>query len=94
MKIVWLAAARTQLESILEHISIDSPKAAEKYASELFSKANDLLKHPDIGMIYTTKGNKVIRRLIIDKTKFILYRVDQKCIAVLVLVDSRTNWKK
>jgi len=94
MKIVWLVAARNQLELILDYISLDSPKAAEKYTSELFSKANDLLRHPDIGMVYATKGNKVIRRLIIDKTKFILYRVDQKYITVLVLVDARTNWKK
>jgi len=94
MKIVWLVAARNQLESILEYISLDSHKAAEKYTSGLFSKTNDLLKHPDIGMVYTTKGNKVVRRLIIDKTKFILYRVDEKCITVLVLVDARTNWKK
>ncbi len=94
MKVVWLVSARNQLESILEYISIDSPKAAEKYTYELFSKTNDLLKHPDIGMIYATKGNKVVRRLIIDKTKFILYRVDQKCVTVLVLIDSRTNWKK
>jgi plasmid stabilization system protein ParE len=94
MKIVWLVAARNQLELILEYISLDSPKAAEKYTSALFSKTNDLLRHPDIGMVYTTKGSKVIRRLIIDKTKFILYRVDHKCITVLVLVDARTNWKK
>lgn len=96
MKIIWLESAREQLEEILEYISQDSPLNAHKYTAELFARTNNLLQFPDIGTIYSWKGQKVVRRLVIDKTKFILYKIEKKNDHLLILSirDTRTDWKQ
>ena len=94
MNVIWLESARKQLEEILEYISTDSPQNAEKYTLELFVRVNNLLQFPDVGKIYTSMGRRAIRKLIVDKTKFVLYRTEKNNVVVLTLRDTRTNWKK
>lgn len=94
MKIIWLLSARRQLEEILEYISADSPQAAERYVDELFDRANEMLEFPEIGTVYNVSGKKIVRKLVLDSHKFILYRKTEDAILILNLRDARTDWKK
>ncbi len=94
MKITWLLSARRQLEEILTYISVDNPQVAERYVDALFDRANEMLEFSEIGTIYSVSGKKVIRKLVLDKHKFILYRKVDDGIIILNLRDSRTDWKK
>lgn len=94
MKVIWLLSARRQLEEILAYISTDSPQAAERYVDDLFDRANEMLEFPEIGTIYNVSGKKIVRKLALDRHKFILYRKIDDAILILNLRDSRTDWKK
>lgn len=54
----------------------------------------EMLKFPEIGSVYNVNGKKIIRKLVLDKHKFILYRQIDDGILILNLRDSRTDWKK
>lgn len=61
---------------------------------DIFDRANKSLEFPEIGMIYNVIGKRVIRRLVLDKHKFILYRKIDDGILILNLRDARIDWKK
>ncbi len=94
MRVIWLLSARRQLEEILAYIASDSPQAAERYVDELFERANEMLQFPEIGAVYNVSGKKVIRKMVLDPHKFLLYRKVDHGIIVLDHRDSRTDWKK
>ena len=95
MNVIWLDSAQKQLEEIIIYISGDSSKAiAEKYVADLFERANKILEFPEVGMIYSNMGRKIIRRLIVDKTKSVFYRIEKDNILILTIRDNRTDWKK
>lgn len=94
MKVIWLASAMKHLEETLLYISSDNPVAAERYVDDIFERATKMLEFPDIGSVYSIQGRKIIRKLVLDKNKFILYRSNGNDILVLDLQDSRMNWKQ
>lgn len=53
-----------------------------------------MLEFPEIGTIYNVSGKKIVRKLALDRHKFILYRKIDDAILILNLRDSRTDWKK
>jgi toxin ParE1/3/4 len=89
MKIIWLNPAIKSLREILEYISQDSPKAGEKYCNDIYTRVNSLLKFPEAGMVYHLNGKRVVRKIIIAKTKSIFYRVQQDKIYILAIRDNR-----
>ncbi len=91
--IIWQVAARRKLSQILAFISAESPAAARKYTDELFERTNGILEFPDIGGIYSVNGEIVVRRIIIDKTKSVLYRSAKGKIFILDIHDNRLDWK-
>jgi len=95
MNVIWLDSAQKQLEESIVYISGDSSKAiAENYVADLFERANKILEFPEAGMIYSNMGRKIIRRLIIDKTKSVFYRIEKDNILILTIRGNRTDWKK
>jgi len=89
MKIIWLNPAIKSLREILEYISQDSPKAGEKYCHDIYTRVNSLLKFPEAGMVYHLNGKRVVRKIIIAKTKSVFYRVQQDKIYILAIRDNR-----
>ena len=95
MNVIWLDSAQKQLEELITYITNDSSKQiAEAYVSDLFERTNKILDFPESGMIYSNMGKKIIRRVIIDRTKSVFYRIDKGNILVLTIRDNRTDWKK
>jgi plasmid stabilization system protein ParE len=93
MRIIWQIAARRKLTQILAFISADSPTEAKKYTNELFDRTNSILAFPEIGKVYNISGDSVVRIIVIDKTKSVLYRVDRDKILILNIFDNRQDWK-
>lgn len=93
MKIIWQNTAIKSLRELLEYISQDSPKAGEKYCQEIYARVNSLLKSPESGMVFHLNGNRVVRKVVIEKTKSIFYRVQQEKIYILAIRDNRQTPK-
>jgi plasmid stabilization system protein ParE len=93
MRIIWQIAARRKMIQILTFISAESPTAAKKYTDEIFERTNAILQFPEIGTIYSTSNHTVVRRVIIDKTKSILYRIENNNVFILNIMDNRQDWK-
>ena len=93
MRIIWQIAARRKMAQILSYISVESPAAAKKYTDEIFDRTKGILQFPEIGTIYSTSNHTVVRRIIIDKTKSILYRVEKDSVYILNVIDNRQDWK-
>lgn len=93
MRIIWLAPARRDLESIMDYIAIDSIPSARKYGAELYARINGLLLFPESGSVFSIHAGKIIRKIVIGKTKSIFYRVGKDKIYILSIQDNRQNWK-
>lgn len=89
MKIIWQNAAIRSLREILEFIAQDSPKAGEKYCHEIYTRVNSLLQFPEAGMIFHVTDNRIVRKIIIGKTKSIYYRIQKDKIHILAVRDNR-----
>lgn len=89
MKIIWSSAAQRKLREIMDYISIDSPSAAVKYGQEIFTRTNKLLEFPEAGTVFQATEHRVVRKIIIGKTKSVFYRVHKSNIYILALHDNR-----
>ncbi len=94
MRIIWTTAAQRKLREIMNYISIDSPSEAVKYGQEIFSRTNNLLEFPDSGTVFQATEHRVIRKIIIGKTKSIFYRIHNANIYFLALHDNRQALKE
>ena len=93
MKVIWQKAAIHSLREILEFISQESPKSGEKYCQEIYTRVNSLLQFPEAGMVFQVNENRIIRKIIIGKTKSIFYRVQNDRIHILAIRDNRQTKK-
>ena len=51
-KIIWTSEAERWLRDIYDYIAKDNPDAAAKVVNGIYSKAQILLDHPNIGYVY------------------------------------------
>ena len=93
MKIIWLKPAQRGLESIMDYIAEESHAAARRYGAEIYARVNGLLQFPESGQIYSIQSGKIIRKIIIGKTKTVFYRVGRQKIYILSIQDNRQDWK-
>ena len=63
-KIIWTSEAERWLKDIFDYVSEDNLDAAAKVVNGIYSKAQILLKHPDVGYIYEHEAEKEIRILL------------------------------
>ena len=63
-KIIWTSEAERWLRFIFDYISEDNPDAAAKVVNGIYSKAQILLEHPNIGYIYEHEVEEEIRILL------------------------------
>jgi len=91
--ILWSDVAENDLRNIVEYIADDSPHNALKLFKRIKQKASSLYALPERGRIVPELRNHGIlqyREIIISPWR-ILYRISEKSVLVLSVLDSRRN---
>ena len=91
--VVWSNIAENDLKNIVEYIADDSPPNALKIFKRIKQKASILYTFPERGRIVPELRDQGIlqyRELVISPWR-ILYRISEKSVLVLSVVDSRLN---
>jgi toxin ParE1/3/4 len=92
-QVVWTSVAEDDLKGIIEYISIDNPHNALKILQEIKKKASSLYTFPERGRVVPElqdQGISQYRELIVPPWRLI-YRIEERKIYVLSLIDSRQN---
>lgn len=92
-EVVWSAIAENDLKSIIETIADDSPSDALRILDNIKQKASSLYNFPERGRIVPElKDHGILqyRELIIPPWR-ILYRISEKNVYVLSVLDSHQN---
>ncbi len=92
-EVIWTKNAQFDLESIIEYIKIDSLDTAKKIFFEIKKECNELYYSPQRKRIVPELQQIGILkyREIIHKRWRILYKVDNKKVYILLVVDSSRN---
>ena len=91
--VIWSNIAENDLKYIVEYISDDSPANAIKIFKRIKDRASILYTFPERGRIVPELRDQGIlqyRELIISPWR-ILYRISEKKVLVLSVLDSRRN---
>lgn len=92
-EVEWASVAENDLKQIIDYISIDSPDNALKILIKIRRKASTLKTSPERGRIVRElqdHGIQTYRELIISPWR-IIYRITDKTVYVLTVIDSRRN---
>ena len=91
--VVWSNIAENDLKNIVEYISDDSPPNALRIFKRIKQKASSLYTFPERGRIVPELRDQGIlqyRELVVSPWR-ILYRISEKRVLVLSVLDSRQN---
>jgi len=91
--IIWSYIAENDLKNIVEYIAEDSPPNALKIFNRIKQKASSLYTFPERGRIVPElreQGILQYRELVISPWR-IQYRISEKRVLVLSVLDSRRN---
>jgi plasmid stabilization system protein ParE len=92
-EVIWSNIAENDLKNIIEYIAVDNPSNALKIFKNIKRKASSLYTFPDRGRIVPELRDLGIlpyRELILPPWR-ILYRISEKFVYVLSVLDSRQN---
>ena len=92
-QVIWSNIAENDLKSIVEYIADENPSNALKIFNDIKERASTLYTMPDRGRIVPELRDQGIfeyRELIIPPWR-ILYRILEKRVYVLSVLDSRRN---
>lgn len=91
--VIWSETSEKDLMGIVEYIAADSPSNAFEIFKEIKKKALNLYTFPDRGRIVPElqdQGIILYRELIVLPWR-IIYRISEKAVYVLSVLDSRRN---
>ncbi|MBM4331634.1 MAG: type II toxin-antitoxin system RelE/ParE family toxin [Deltaproteobacteria bacterium] len=92
-EVIWAGIAENDLREIMEYIATDSPINALKILKKIKQKASSLYTLPERGRIVPELKDQAIliyRELIVPPWR-IIYRISEKKIYVLSVLDARQN---
>ena len=92
-KVIWANVAESDLKDIIEYISIDSPQNALRILKNIKQKTSELYTLPERNRIVPELQDQGIlqyREMIIPPWRLI-YRIAERKVYVLSLIDSRRN---
>ncbi|MBW2594034.1 MAG: type II toxin-antitoxin system RelE/ParE family toxin [Deltaproteobacteria bacterium] len=92
-KLIWTNVAENDLINIIEYISVDSPQNALKILKKIKQKASNLYTLPERGRVVPELQDQGLfhyREWIIPPWRLI-YRIAEREIFVLSVIDSRQN---
>jgi addiction module RelE/StbE family toxin len=84
--LVWSKPAREDLENIFNYYKLDSTDYSEKLILFLFSKAENLVLFPNLGIKYKNS------RLLICKNYIIVYEINKNTINIKSVVNSKMDF--
>jgi plasmid stabilization system protein ParE len=91
--VIWSETSEKDLMGIVEYIAADSPSNAFEIFKEIKQKASSLYHFPERGRIVPElqdQGIILYRELIVPPWR-IIYRISEKAVYVLSVLDSRRN---
>ena len=91
--VIWSETSEKDLMGIVEYIAADSPSNAFEIFKEIKQKTSNLYTLPDRGRIVPElqdQGIILYRELIVPPWR-IIYRISEKTVYVLSVLDSRQN---
>ena len=88
MKIIWSPLAIDKVAEIANYIAKDKPTAAENWVDKIFSKVESLASSPKSGRIVPEINKDQYREIIYGNYR-IVYRIEEKRISILTVVDRR-----
>ena len=83
-KVIWSGPAFAEFESIIDHITTNSPVSAEKLGVEILDHVEVLSKFPWIGPEFRPDATGRIREILCGRYR-IFYRVDEPAGRVEIL---------
>lgn len=86
--VVVTETAREDLASMVEYVSIDSPRAAQKIIRTIHDRLKMLRSFPKLGRIIPEIGDPALREIVVD-TYRILYRLRKGKIEILRSLHGR-----
>ncbi|MFZ2405825.1 MAG: type II toxin-antitoxin system RelE/ParE family toxin [Methylobacter sp.] len=89
----WAKAAERDLAEIIGYIMQNSPATANEIVKKIKIKTEDLMLLPDRGRIVPelfSQGISLYRELIIPPWR-VIYRIAEKTVFILAVIDSRRN---
>ena len=92
-KVVWANVAESDLKDIIEYISKENPQNALKIFKKIKQKASELYALPERGRIVPELKDQGIlqyREIIIPPWR-LKYRITERKVFILSLIDSRRN---
>ena len=92
-KVIWTNVAESDLKDIIEYITIDSPQNALRILKNIKQKTSELYTLPKRNRIVPELQDQGIlqyREMIIPPWRMI-YRIAERKVYVLSLIDSRRN---
>jgi addiction module RelE/StbE family toxin len=92
-KVIWADIAKNDLSSIIEYISNDSTTKALQILNKIKEKASSLYHSPKRGRIIPElqeHGISQYREIIISPWR-VIYRISDRNVYVLAVLDSRQN---
>jgi addiction module RelE/StbE family toxin len=92
-KVIWANAAENDLKNIIAYIAEDSPQNALNILNKIRQKASHLYTLPERGRVVPELQDQGIvqyRELIISPWRLI-YRIFERKVYVLSVIDSRQN---
>lgn len=86
MKLIWSDKALADLDRIGDYIGRDNLKAANRFVSRLWKRAEALKKHPRLGRIAPEFGDETIREVIEGKYR-IIYRIERGAVIIVTVFE-------
>lgn len=86
--IVVTETARNDLASIMEYVSIDSPRAARRIIRTIHDRLKMLCSFPRLGRIIPEIGDSTLREIVVDPYR-ILYRLRKTRVEILRALHGR-----
>ena len=92
-QVIWTNSAKYDLENIIEYIKIDSISNAKKIFSQIKEKCNNLYYFPmKCRIVPELQQIGIIKyRELIYKRWRVIYKIDNKKVYILIVVDSSRN---
>ncbi len=92
-KVYWASVAEDDLKEIIEYLSLDGPATARNIFNKIRTKSSTLHQFPEKGRIVQElkdHGISIYRELVVSPWR-IIYRISDKKVYVLAVIDSRRN---
>ncbi len=92
-EVIWSKGSEKDLVDIVEYIASESPSRAIEVFEEIKDKASGLYLFPERGRVVPElqqQGITLYRELIVPPWR-IIYRISEKTVYVLSMLDSRQN---